>query len=255
MAGVVDVPLELRRRLADRRVRDRPACCALLGAQPARCERGDRARSARFPSLQLGAGAAPLAALAALWFLVINLRAHGDAAPLPYLPLLGPADLALALLLLALVDWWLRVRRTRPPVLPGEWRAAVAPGFAALAFVWLNGVLVRSVVQWADVPFDAGALWDSTPLQAALSISWTLVALGAMVCVHAALLAHALDRGGDAARCHGGEALRGGSLHALHGREDRHVPRRGRAAARGGISLAGAARGRRERRRSAGVRA
>jgi len=72
------------------------------------------------------------------------------------------------------------VQRTQPPVLSGAWRATVVPAFAGLAFVWLNGVLVRSVVQWAHVPFRAGALWDSTPLQAALSISWTLVALGAM---------------------------------------------------------------------------
>jgi uncharacterized membrane protein len=31
------------------------------------------------------------------------------------------------------------------------------------------------------VPFRVGALWDSTPFQSALSISWTLVALGGMV--------------------------------------------------------------------------
>ena len=215
---------------------------ALLGAQPAaRARRW--ARSARFAALHLGAGAAPLAALSVLWFLAINLRAQRrrraaalSAAARPGRPRARAAPGRAGRLVAAR-------RRTRPPVLPGEWRAAVAPGFAALAFVWLNGLLVRSVVQWAGVPFDADALWDSTPLQAALSISWTLVALGAMVCSTRRGWRSALDRGGDAARCHGGEALRGGSLHALHGREDRHVPRGGRAAARGGISLAGAARG------------
>src|SRR5262249_47041373 len=90
-------------------------------------------------------------------------------------------DLALALLVIALADWWLRVLRTRPPVLTGAWRALVAPGFAALGFVWLNGLIARSVVQWTSTPFRAGPLWDSTPFQSALSLAWPLVALGAMV--------------------------------------------------------------------------
>lgn len=179
LAGVVDVPLEWHGDWPIAAFALGPVL-ALLGAQLL-LERGV-GPFWRFARLHIGAGAAPLAALSVLWFLAINLRAQGDvAAPFPYLPLVNPADLALALLMGALVDWWLRLQRTRPPVLPGEWRAAVAPAFAALAFVWLNGLLVRSVVQWAGVPFDADALWDSTPLQAALSISWTLVALGAMV--------------------------------------------------------------------------
>ena len=118
-----------------------------------------------------------------LTILVVNVTAHGDAPPLPYLPLLTPVDLAIALSFLALADWWMRVVRARPPVWPGVWRSAIPPVLTALAFVWLNGVIARSVVQWAHVPFSADALWDSTPFQVALSISWTLVALaGMLVC-------------------------------------------------------------------------
>jgi uncharacterized membrane protein len=177
VAGVVDVPLDLHG--------DWPAAAfalgpvvALLGALHL-AARGVGAFG-RFASLHLGAGATPVAGLAAFWFLALNVHARGDSAPLPYLPLLGPTDLALALLGIALADWWSRVR-AQSVVLPGEWRAAVAPGFAALAFAWLNGVLARSVVQWAGVPHRFEALWDATPFQSAVSISWTLVALGAMV--------------------------------------------------------------------------
>ncbi len=178
LAGVTAVPLRLRGDWPSAAFAVGPVA-ALLGAY----QLGERGVGpfARFRSLHLGPAGAPLSALSALYFLALNWIAHGDSAPLPYLPLLGPTDLALALLVAALADWWTRVRRAQPAVLPGPWRAAVAPAFAALAFVWLNGVLVRSVVQWAGVPFDGDALWAATPLQAALSISWTLVALGGMV--------------------------------------------------------------------------
>jgi uncharacterized membrane protein len=178
LAGVVDVPFALRGDWSIAAFALGPVI-ALLGAY----QLGERGVGpfGRFPALHLGPGGAPVVALAVFDFLLLNASARGDAAPLPYLPLLGPADLALALLAVAAVDWWLRVRRAQPAVLPGEWRTAVGPAFAGLAFVWLNGVLARSVVQWAGVPFRAGALWDSTPFQVALSISWTLVALAGMV--------------------------------------------------------------------------
>jgi uncharacterized membrane protein len=136
---------------------------------------------ARHTSQILRAGTMPVAAFAALDFVAIHFSARGDAAPLPYLPIVDPAGIALALLFAALVDTWLRLRRGDRPVLGSDWSAVAGPGFAALAFVWLNGVLVRSVVQWAGTPFYFDALWDSTPLQSAFSITWTLVALGAMV--------------------------------------------------------------------------
>jgi uncharacterized membrane protein len=178
LAGVVHVPLSLGGDWPIAAFALGPVA-AMLGAQRL-LDRGV-GPFARFAAVHVGAGATPLALLAAFWILVVNFHAHGDAAPLPYLPLVGPADLAVALLFVAGVDWWLRLRRMQPLVLPGEWRKAVGPAFAGLAFVWLNGVIARSVVQWMGVPFDAGALWDSTPFQSALSISWTLVALGAMV--------------------------------------------------------------------------
>jgi uncharacterized membrane protein len=155
-------------------------CIAVLIGGNALFERGI-GPYARHAAVYLRAAVPPIAAFAVLGFLAIHFAASGDAAPLPYLPIVDPAGIALLLLFAALVDTWLHLRRAQPPVYGGQWYAAVGPAFAGLAFVWWNGVLVRSVVQWAGVPFDADALWDSTALQSALSISWTLVALGAMV--------------------------------------------------------------------------
>jgi hypothetical protein len=105
------------------RLRASPTCrsrCAATGRSPRsrsdpsrRCSariaartRGGRVRA--LPGVHLARGGAPVAAFAALVFLLVNASRSGDAAPLPYLPLLDPADLALALLAIAAVDWWLR---------------------------------------------------------------------------------------------------------------------------------------------------
>ena len=135
----------------------------------------------RHPGVLRGAGVAPPVALGLLWVLVLNLAGRGDAAPLPYLPLANPVDLACAALVVAAGDAWLRSQRASPPALPPAWRAPLRPALGALLFFWGNGVIARSVHQWGDVAFAADALWGSTPFQASLSIAWTLVALAGML--------------------------------------------------------------------------
>ena len=61
-------------------------------------------------------------------------------------------------------------------------KVKTAPILAAIAaFVWFNGLLARSVHHYADVPFTLSALWDSVPLQVAVSVSWTLIGLAVTV--------------------------------------------------------------------------
>ncbi|MBL8519663.1 MAG: DUF2339 domain-containing protein [Betaproteobacteria bacterium] len=109
--------------------------------------------------------------LAALWTLAANAAADGAVAPWPYLPLLNPFDLAqLALLVVA----------GRVITLASEDPATRKPLFialAALAFWWTNAVLLRSVHQWADVPYQIGPLLASVVAQASLSLLWTSTAL------------------------------------------------------------------------------
>jgi len=54
-------------------------------------------------------------------------------------------------------------------------------GFGLAAFVWANGVLLRTLHHWAGVPFAFDAMSRSVLVQASFSIFWTLIALGAMV--------------------------------------------------------------------------
>jgi uncharacterized membrane protein len=121
-------------------------------------------------------GAVPVLAVAGLWLVAANLLSSGDAAPLPYLPLLNPLDLASLLVLLAMVQRVseARVTRTRDALL------AVSIIGAALAFLWLNAALLRTLHHWAGVAFAWRAMMDSVLVQASLSIFWSGIALVVM---------------------------------------------------------------------------
>jgi uncharacterized membrane protein len=129
----------------------------------------------------LYAGALPLAVFLLLWVVYVNFASNGDPAPLPYVPLLNPLDLAQAGALLALATWYLGVRRLELP------NATLPDGVTAIRllgvvlFVALNGVLLRSLHHYAGVPFRLHAMWNSMLVQAAFSLFWSLLALAAMV--------------------------------------------------------------------------
>lgn len=146
-------------------------------------DRGERltwpvARHARAYLLH---GAIVLAAFLWLWMLHTNLTSRGDPTPLPYLPLLNPLDIAQGAALLALATWFKRLRRASwaPPILQGFESGAIVLG--SITFVWLNGVLLRTLHHWAKVPFDLDAMMRSTLVQTSFSIFWSALALCAMV--------------------------------------------------------------------------
>ena len=134
----------------------------------------------RFLRAYLVAGLIPLAAFLWLWTVHANFTSRGDAAPLPYLPLLNPLDLVQFAVLMALFSWWRRLRAA-PLALPqfqsGE-IVYVALGIAG--FMWLNGVLLRTLHHWAGVPFGFEPMMRSMVVQASLSIFWAVLALCAM---------------------------------------------------------------------------
>jgi uncharacterized membrane protein len=123
-----------------------------------------------------------LAFYLALWSLGTNFSLPGDPYPFPYAPLLNALDLSQVLLLAVLARFWLYVKSTRPSAFGGgDSDAAPVAGFAALAFVWLNAALVRTLHRWAGVPFDFDAVVSSTLVQTSVSIFWTVLALATML--------------------------------------------------------------------------
>jgi uncharacterized membrane protein len=121
--------------------------------------------------------ARPVAAGLLLWILWANVMSDGDPAPLPYLPLFNPLDVAVALAFLTLLHWWPRGRGAGASALPADARQAALALAGGAGFIWANAALLRSVHHWAGVPFTPQALWSSVLVQAALALFWSLGAL------------------------------------------------------------------------------
>lgn len=90
---------------------------------------------------------------------------HDGGSALPYLPLVSALDLASIAALL-----WLAKSRLLP-----------APLIGAAGLLWVSALVARSVHHLAGVAWSAAAMFQSTLLQAALSLTWTLAALALMI--------------------------------------------------------------------------
>ncbi len=122
-------------------------------------------------------GAPGLAFFALGWMVVSGVMTPGDAAPLPYLPLLNPLDLSALLTLAAVLRWHLADHRP-------AWRPAVRAVLGGVAFFALNAAALRAVHAYAGVPWSFDALARSLIVQSVLSLLWTATAMALMVLAH-----------------------------------------------------------------------
>jgi len=116
-----------------------------------------------------------------VWSLFINATSVGDTAPLPYVPLLNPLDLGQVLVLVALLRYWRFLKAVDSPGSPRMDKKVPLPALAALTFIWLNALLLRTLHQWFGVAFHLEAFMTSTLVQTCLSLFWTVLALIAML--------------------------------------------------------------------------
>ncbi|HEV3238790.1 MAG TPA: DUF2339 domain-containing protein [Casimicrobiaceae bacterium] len=114
-----------------------------------------------------------VAVLLGLGFVALALLSPGDARPLRYVPLANPMELTLSIVLAALFLW---AREHARLALQTVYR-----WLGVGVFVVLNGIVARTVHHWLGVPWQFQALVASRPLQAALTLTWTVAALAAMV--------------------------------------------------------------------------
>lgn len=123
---------------------------------------------------QIGAGVLTLALAA--WVLIANGASPGNARPLPYIPVLNPLDLGISAALLAVVAWLRSPAATAVGLRPTT--LAVPAG---LAFLWLNGMLIRCFHHWGGVPHHIDGWLDSRGVQTGLALLWSALALVLML--------------------------------------------------------------------------
>lgn len=145
---------------------------------------GERWPLDRFLSAYAWRAAAPIALGLAVGGLLVAVYSRGEARPLPYVPLLNPTDLSVALALLVCTMWLVQLRSSAL-ALPAVMRGPVPAGvLAAIGFVAINTAWLRVAHHWGGVAWSFDALSSSFLVQAGCSILWTLIALVLMVAAH-----------------------------------------------------------------------
>lgn len=136
----------------------------------------------RYPELYRLSATWPVLVLLLGWVVVANIGSAGSAAPLPYLPLLNPLEIALCLVVLAGWLWCANVPEddSLAARLCGPLEIALLAG----SFLTYTCLVLRGVHHFADVPWDADSMLRSMRAHSALSIAWALLALGLMVAGH-----------------------------------------------------------------------
>jgi uncharacterized membrane protein len=122
--------------------------------------------------------AIPVALYLLAWVWISNMVSAGNAAPLPYVPLLNPLEIAQLAVVLGIGVWWTSVR--------AQGRFAVSvPQLTAVAgstlMAMLTGMVLRTCHHWGGVAWELPALLDSNLVQTSLSLAWGSVAIGLML--------------------------------------------------------------------------
>lgn len=114
-------------------------------------------------------------------WLVAGLLLDGNPAPLPYIPLVNPLEMAQLFGLVTLSFWVLCCDRERS-FLPNQVTDQhVIWGVSLLVFFSLHGVIARSTHVYGNVPYFLPDMFDSVVFQAAVAGLWSFLALGATI--------------------------------------------------------------------------
>ncbi|MFM0336588.1 DUF2339 domain-containing protein [Paraburkholderia fungorum] len=130
---------------------------------------------ARFMQAYQVWAAAPLAALLWAWS-IASVMSDGSAAPLVWLPILNPLDVAQILVFIACAVWLRRLR-----ALGVQWHPR-AFDYAVLAtlFLWFNALLLRALHQHFHAAYDVDAVLSSFAFQQVFLVGWSAFAFAGL---------------------------------------------------------------------------
>ena len=123
----------------------------------------------------------PLLIVLAVVVLGAAVFSDGDPSPLLYLPVANPLGVLVGMQLVALLAWRRRAEQQWDHPFQGLVDARWSPTLFVLGVILATAETARAVHHWLDVPWNLGALWESTALQASLSILWAVIGLSGMV--------------------------------------------------------------------------
>jgi len=126
----------------------------------------------------IAAGALVIGELCFVTMMVLDLP--GDPAPLTYLPVLNPFDIATLVALLMGLRWLLRLRAEGGWFDVETWKIAWIV-LGAFGFGLTTIAVMRGVMQYSGLSWRASSLLDSVAVQAALSIYWGMLGVLGMV--------------------------------------------------------------------------
>jgi uncharacterized membrane protein len=127
-------------------------------------------------------GSIVLVLVQVLYLAGLSVKYPGDPAPLVYLPLLNPFDLAMMFAILTAIRSLIAIRRD--PEAAETWQAWQIPYRRVLAGVFLfitTFALIRAVHHYGDVAWNMDDLFGSVVTQTVLSIYWGLLGFTGMI--------------------------------------------------------------------------
>ncbi len=121
--------------------------------------------------------ALPVVAILTVFAASQGLTNVGTPYPLNYIPFINPLDITIGLVMVIILYWHNRIDRLadkHAELVPANVRLAL---IAATGFLWLTGIVARTVHYWFSVSWDDGAMFESIIFQASISVVWSLTAM------------------------------------------------------------------------------
>jgi uncharacterized membrane protein len=125
--------------------------------------------------------------LVALAFAVFH---EGNPWPVNYIPVVNPIDLAVAFLVYLLILWRMQLENIDSRFAELIDQRIFNYAIAGLVFMWINGMVARTVHHWFAVRYDLERMLSADQFQGSISVIWTILALAIMVIASRRLKRH-----------------------------------------------------------------
>jgi uncharacterized membrane protein len=124
-------------------------------------------------------GCVPLVVSLISWFMIMSLHSSGNAAPLPYVPLINPLDITLGAVLLLFFIWHCGVNKHLSKL-----QSIMPVLLSIMGFALLNGVLLRTLHHWVGTPFEWASIFTNSTVQMSFTFLWGITAFALMLLAH-----------------------------------------------------------------------